>query len=474
MFKIYCSVFTAILFFLLSGQKLFTQPWNYNLGTTTGTFSTADGVSTSFLPAASSGTSRIRVGSGGGSFNLENLPIPMGEDVYLRIVAPSTGSVNKFSLYDYTPGKTFTMKFNIRFGASNGSNSGAASGTWYLFIGDGATYSTSDIFNGSQVFTGLRFTFGASGSITTSYRSGGSWIATGLIGTPFIQGVTYSVEIYGNNSTTTQFYNHGSVQSLAPDKWDIWIDNAPVGDDLGKALLLNDVNIDSWMFYGASSTGNVANIFLDEFYYQNSIANDPLPVSINFFNAVPNGRNITLKWETTQEINNAGFDIERRTLLKNTGTYSSWTKIAFVPGYGTTNESRIYRFTDNKLNTGKYEYRLKQIDNNGTYEYFNLTNPGIVEIGRPFVSDISQNYPNPSNPKCKIDYQLPYFAKVSIKVYDIIGREVITLVNEVKQEGYYTAEFDGTNLASGMYFYRIVMEGNGEKFSATRKMVLVK
>jgi hypothetical protein len=469
---------SAVLFIfitLCTFNILYSQPWVFDFGSTTGSYSTPSGVSTTFLPAATSGTSRIRMsGTGGGSFNLENNPIPMGENVYLRIAAPTTASINVFSIYDYTPGKTFTLKFNIRFGASDGSGTGAASGTWYLFIGDGATYSGNGGFAGAQVFTGLRFVFGASGIVTTSYRSSGTWIATGLIGTPFAQGITYSVEIYGNNSTTTQFYNYGSVQSLAPDKWDLWIDNALIGDDLGKALLLNDLNIDSWMIYGESSTGNVANIFLDEFCYQNSVAGDPLPVSLNYFNAFSKNRNVDLKWETSQEVNNSGFDIERRKEHTTGGQFSAWEKIIFIPGHGTSNESHTYRYSDNKLNTGKYEYRLKQIDNNGMFEYFNLSNPSQVIIGSPFAADISQNYPNPSNPKCKIDYQLPEVSKVSIRVYDMTGREVVTLVNEVKDKGYYTAEFDGTNLASGVYFYRIITDGADQNFSKTVKMILVK
>jgi Secretion system C-terminal sorting domain len=83
---------------------------------------------------------------------------------------------------------------------------------------------------------------------------------------------------------------------------------------------------------------------------------------------------------------------------------------------------------------------------------------------------MSQNYPNPSNPKSKIDYQIPADGKVTIKLYDVIGREAVTIVNETKEAGYYTAEFDGTDLASGVYFYRLVA---GE-YKMVKKLVLVK
>jgi hypothetical protein len=458
--------------------KTYSQPWNYNLGTVTGTFSTSGGVSTTFLPAPPIGNTRIRVSTTGGSFNLEDQSISFGENVYLRIVAPYSGAVNKFSLYDYTPSKTFTLRFNVRFGASDGSGT-AASGIWYLIIGDGATFSDNNGFAGLQTFNALRFTFGASGAITTNLRVGSNWVATGITGTPFAQATNYSVEIYCNNSTSTQYYNHGDLQTVAPDKWDFWVDGVLVGNDLGKALMLNDLNIDSWMFYGESSIGNVANIFLDDFYFQNSIAGDPLPVHISSFNASNESlRDVVLTWVTEDEINNAGFDVERRSVRNSAGSgessYSPWQKICFIQGYGTTFESHFYNLTDYKLNTGKYEYRLKQLDNNGNFEYFNLQNPAIVEIGTPVSAEIGQNYPNPSNPKCRIDYQLPYAAEVSIKVFDITGREVITLVNEHKTEGYYTTEFDGTGLATGIYFYRTIFEGNNEKFSSTKKMIIVK
>ncbi|HQY52337.1 MAG TPA: T9SS type A sorting domain-containing protein, partial [Ignavibacteria bacterium] len=88
---------------------------------------------------------------------------------------------------------------------------------------------------------------------------------------------------------------------------------------------------------------------------------------------------------------------------------------------------------------------------------------------------LSQNYPNPFNPSTKIDYDLPYDGKVSILLYDISGREVANLVNEVKTAGYYTATFNGANLSSGMYFYRINATGTGNNnFVSTKKMVLIK
>jgi hypothetical protein len=163
-------------------------------------------------------------------------------------------------------------------------------------------------------------------------------------------------------------------------------------------------------------------------------------------------------------MNNAGFDIERRMPGDNV-----WKRLGNVTGHGTTKEPVSYSFTDRKLPTGKYLYRLKQIDFNGNHEYFSL--PGEVDVGKPKEYSISQNYPNPFNPLTKIDFDIPLDGKVTLKIYDVTGREVFILVNnEFRIAGYYTAEFDAGYLASGIYFYRIVCDN----YTKVKKMVLIK
>lgn len=196
----------------------------------------------------------------------------------------------------------------------------------------------------------------------------------------------------------------------------------------------------------------------------------PLPVTLTSFTASTENNNITLMWVTEAELNNSGFDIERASVTQN--VMGEWRKIAFMQGNGTTNQPTGYLYEDKKLNKGIYKYRLKQIDFNGNYEYFELANE--IMIAPPNKFSVSQNYPNPSNPNSKIDYEIPVDGKVLLVVYDITGREVATLVNEVKEAGYYSAEFNGGSLASGVYFYRITTEGEGQKFFKTMKMIIVK
>ena len=193
-----------------------------------------------------------------------------------------------------------------------------------------------------------------------------------------------------------------------------------------------------------------------------SIGNDPLPVELANFTAVTNRNNVTLNWATSKETNNQGFEVERTLVGAN-----SWAKVGTVTGNGTTTETRSYSFSE-RVTTGNYSYRLKQIDFNGNFEYHNLSSE--VNVGVPSEFALSQNYPNPFNPSTKIDYDIATDGNVSVVLFDMSGREVAKLVNDFKPAGYYTVSFNASNLSSGMYFYRI----SASNFSQTKKMVLVK
>lgn len=194
--------------------------------------------------------------------------------------------------------------------------------------------------------------------------------------------------------------------------------------------------------------------------------NLPLPVELTSFSSEVDKNSVMLRWQTGFEINNSGFDVERKT------TNTRWTKTGFVTGGGSVNEIRNYNFEDKNLFSGNYYYRLKQVDYNGNYEYFNLSSE--VVIGIPLKFALSQNYPNPFNPSTKINYDLPFDSKVSIKIFDLTGREISSIVNQVQPAGYYSVNFNASNLASGVYFYSINAEGGNKTFVKSMKMVLVK
>ena len=198
----------------------------------------------------------------------------------------------------------------------------------------------------------------------------------------------------------------------------------------------------------------------------------PLPVELTSFTSLTEDRNVTLNWSTSYETNNSGFDIER----KNTEENNNWVFAGNVRGFGNSTLNQNYTFTDKELNSGRYEYRLKQIDYNGNYEYFELSNEIVIGIPEKYM--LSQNYPNPFNPSTVIKYSIPNSSNVSVRIYDILGNEVATLVNEKQNAGYYTIEFSskeyGNALSSGVYFYKLTASGETGDFVESKKMTLIK
>lgn len=186
-----------------------------------------------------------------------------------------------------------------------------------------------------------------------------------------------------------------------------------------------------------------------------------VPVELTSFTVNNSNGNVLLNWTTATEVNNSGFEIQR------SADQSDFEVIGFVQGNGTTAEPKAYSFTDNTVISGTYYYRLKQIDFNGAFEYSNIVE---VQVGVPEKFMLEQNYPNPFNPTTNISYQLPVNGNVSIKIYDVIGNEVATLVNEFKEAGRHSVEFDASGFGSGVYFYSI-SSGN---FISTKKMILIK
>lgn len=189
-----------------------------------------------------------------------------------------------------------------------------------------------------------------------------------------------------------------------------------------------------------------------------------IPVELISFTAVPVNKMVELNWITSTETNNKGFEIQRS---EYSGQKSYWKKIGFVEGFGTTSEEHTYFYTDNNPGAGQYLYRLKQIDYDGT---FKLSQQVEVNITSPIRFALEQNYPNPFNPITKIKYSIPGISNVQMKVYDVLGEEVATLVNEKQQAGRYEIMFDGNNFATGIYLYRLT----AGSYTETRKMILLK
>ena len=187
----------------------------------------------------------------------------------------------------------------------------------------------------------------------------------------------------------------------------------------------------------------------------------PVPVELSSFTASINGTSAVLNWITSTEINNRGFSIERKS------DKSDWQEVGYVPGFGTSTENHSYSFSDDQLKAGAYSYRLKQTDFDGTFNYSDEVNV-VVTIPSQFKLD--QNYPNPFNPSTKISYSVPQQSFVNIKVYNVTGEEVATLVNGIQTEGNHEVTFNAKDLASGIYIVRM----NSGSFNSTIKMNLLK
>ncbi len=228
-------------------------------------------------------------------------------------------------------------------------------------------------------------------------------------------------------------------------------------------------------------------------YTGTTTGNQPLPVELTSFSAQIQNKSVILEWKTATEVNNYGFDVERlmtNDLMTNDGgshwslVNGHWEKIGFVEGHGNSNSPKSYTFTDNlalarlasgnarqahNLNLARLQYRLKQIDFDGSYKYSDVVK---LNVDTPSEYTLGQNFPNPFNPTTVISYQLPEAENVSLKVYDVLGKEVATIVDKFQQAGVYNSQFSISNyqLSSGIYFYTL----RTKDFVKTKKMLILK
>ena len=194
---------------------------------------------------------------------------------------------------------------------------------------------------------------------------------------------------------------------------------------------------------------------------------NPLPVELTDFNSSVNANKVNLSWTTASEHNNKGFYIERNFSVNGSNSFE-WISIGFIKGSGDLNTVTEYSFQDKDLMTGVYQYRLKQPDYNGLYEYFYLNNE--VEILRPVDFKLSQNYPNPFNPSTNIEFTIPADGSVRLDLYDITGREVKNIISGNYSAGYYNVKINAEDLSGGIYFYRLT----AGSFSLAKRMILLK
>jgi len=186
-----------------------------------------------------------------------------------------------------------------------------------------------------------------------------------------------------------------------------------------------------------------------------------LPVELTNFSANVVRQTVELNWRTATEKNNSGFEVQRKSGNKE------WQILGFVTGRGTTTEPANYNYKDELTSSGEYSYRLKQIDFDGSFDYSDIVD---VEVKPVAEYVLNQNYPNPFNPSTIISFSVAQKTNVILTVYNLLGEKVATLVNEVKDAGNYQVNFDGANLTSGIYIYKL----EAGSFLSTKKMMLIK
>ncbi len=289
--------------------------------------------------------------------------------------------------------------------------------------------------------------------------------------------------VYDDNTSSgsNEGYYHALNHDATPvTGWPLITD----GTTFFQTPCITDINIDGIMDmvgggtvgFGASATTNIylwnsqfpyaeTKIKVPMFQYNtmhDGVFDNPtyVPVELTSFTAEVKANNVLLNWSTATETNNRGFEIE-----KSYG--EEFFVIGFIQGMGTISDPQNYSFVDKDVQARQYSYRLKQINFNGTYEYSRTIE---VTVNAPYDFRLSQNYPNPFNPSTTIKYSIPTAEFVTLKVYDLYGQEVSTLVSEQKQEGSYSVKFDGSNLASGVYVYKLA----AENFIDSKKFTLLK
>jgi hypothetical protein len=412
-----------------------------------GVFTTAGGLSANYV-AKWNGSAWSTLGSGGAN----------------GLNGPAYAMTSKDSLLYI--GGSFTMAGGAS--ANNIIAWNTANETWAT-LGSGVTLGAVNALqlNGANLFVGGTFTTaGGQSAKKIALWNGSAWSA---LGDGIGSGDVNTLALIGNDLYAAgSFATAGSVSAANIAKWNgsEW---SALGSGIAGGIVFASAATTDNLYLGGSFTsagGHVSNHFAHW-----TALSGTVPVELVAFNAKLTANEIELNWATATETNNFGFDIERQT-SSNTAT-SAWEKIGFVKGYGTTVEPKSYSFKDDVralAGAAAVRYRLKQLDLDGAFEYSKVVEINLTAGLTSF--SLAQNYPNPFNPTTTIEFTIPAITQTSLKVYNMLGQEVATLVNQSLIAGQYQVQFDGSALTNGMYVY--VLRTSNPALVEKRTMLLTK
>jgi hypothetical protein len=425
------------------------------------------------VTVASNGSIAKNAGGGGTfSFNLIGIsvqnwtgafPLAFTSTVCNLVVNNANGitigndvTVNSGVTLTLTNGKVTLGSNNIII---SGSLSGASASNYVVATGSGE----------------LRKTFTADGSFTYPVGDASNYSPVTLT----LNGAGYSSAYVGVklnnikhalNTSSTDYLNRywtvtaSGVTGGSYNADFVYVDGDVAGTETNLAL--GQYNGIQWIVVGSNNAGTntLSATGLTSFSDFTGGEAGALPVQLASFVGNVVGNNAQLEWQTISEINNYGFNVQRYDAISK-----SYNNVGFVAGKGIP---CTYTYEDKNV-SGSLEYRLEQIDNNGLTSYFGpiMLNPNSVGSDAvPAVFALNQNYPNPFNPSTIINYQLAIDNYTTLKVYNLIGKEVATLVNGNQSAGSHQVTFDGSALTSGVYFYKLQSGSSVE----VKKLTLVK
>ena len=306
------------------------------------------------------------------------------------------------------------------------------------------------------VYTSGSGTFANSGTLTLDAQNNSNAVFIFQMATTLITSAGSNVTLTNGAVWTNIFWQVGSSATLGAN-------SVLEGTILAHTSIniSNGAAVHGHLFAGAVALSGALTI-------DNGTA---LPVELTTFTAISRNKAIELKWNTATEINNYGFVVQRSQVSKTDSDILnySWAKVGFVKGSGVSNSPKNYYYADNSIMYGNYAYRLKQLDNDGTFTYSDIVEVNAGQIPNGYL--LNQNYPNPFNPGTQIQFGVSKNTNATVSVYNVIGEKVSTLFNgAVTADQIYSVSFNGSDLAGGVYYYKL----DADKISEVKKMLLLK